>query len=330
MPAGRMRAVVVEAPGGPEVMRIRELPCPEPRPEQLLVRVRAAALNRADLLQRSGELVLPPGANPLMGVEIAGEVMACGAGVKGFVPGQRVFGLTEGGGYAECCVLDHEMATPVPEGWSFAQAAAVPEAFFTAHETLFELGGLRKGQTVLIHAGASGMGTVCIQLAHHAGARVLFIAGTQEKIQRCRELGGDAGILRGTGDFAREVLHLTAGEGVDLVEDFVGASALAANLSILKPGGCLLLVGVLDGMRGEIDLKDLILRRLQLKGTAMRSRPLADKRAITRRFRQHWLPELLAGRVRPVVDSVFPLERVADAHRRMEENAHFGKILLEP
>jgi NADPH:quinone reductase len=325
-----MRAVVLEGHGGPEVMRIRELPRPEPGPEELLVRVRASALNRGDLLMRNGEYPLPPGANPIMGVEIAGEVEACGAAVRGFVRGQRVFGLVHGGGYAESCVIDQGMAIPIPEGWSFTTAAAVPEAFFTAHETLFELGGLRAGQTVLIHAGASGIGTVCIQLAHHVGARVLFTASSQEKIQRALALGGDAGINRTTHDFAQEALRLTDGAGVDLVEDFVGAPTLARNLSILKPEGCLMLVGLLEHTPlAEINLMQVILRRLQIKGTAIRGRTMEAKRAITRRFQQHWLPELLAGRVHPIIDSVFPLERVADAHRLMESNAHFGKIILE-
>ncbi len=324
-----MRAVVLEGYGGPEVMHIRELARPEPGPEELLVRVRAAALNRGDLVQRSGEYPLPPGANPLLGVEIAGEVESCGSAVRHIRPGERVFGLVNGGGYAEYCVMDAGMAIPIPDGWSFTSAAAVPEAFFTAHETLFELGGLKAGQTVFIHAGGSGIGTACIQVAHHVGARVLFTAGTQEKIQRALALGADAGINRTTHDFAEEVLRLTDGAGVDLVEDFVGAATLERNLSILKPEGCLLLVGLMEGMRAELDLARIVLRRLQLKGTAIRGRPLEGRRAVTRRFQQHWLPELVAGRVRPIIDSTFPLERVADAHRRMEANASFGKIILE-
>lgn len=324
-----MRAVVLEGYGGPEVMRIRELARPEPGPEELLVRVRAAALNRGDLVQRSGEYPLPPGASPLLGVEIAGEVEACGPAVRDVRPGERVFGLVNGGGYAEYCVMDRGMAVPIPDGWSFTSAAAVPEAFFTAHETLFELGGLKAGQTVFIHAGGSGIGTACIQLAHHVGARVLFTAGTQEKIRRAMELGADAGINRTTHDFAEEVLRLTEGAGVDLVEDFVGAATLERNLSLLKPEGCLLLVGLMDGMRAEVDLARIVLRRLQIKGTAIRGRTLEARRAITRRFQRHWLPELVAGRVRPIIDSTFPLERVADAHRHMEANASFGKIILE-
>lgn len=324
-----MRAVVVPSPGPPEAMTLRELPAPAPGPEELLVRVRASALNRADVEQRRGDFVLPPGVNPLMGVEVAGEVVARGAAVEGFSVGQRVFGLVDGGGYAELCAMDSQMAMPIPEGWSFMTAAAVPEAFFTAQETLFELGGLRAGQSVLIHSGGSGIGTACIQMAHHVGATVFFTAGSEEKIRGARALGGDVGILRGAGDFAQEVLRLTGGAGVDLIEDFAGGATLSRNLEVLKPGGCLLLVGLLDGLRAELDVEQVVMKRLQLKGTAFRGRPLAQKRAIARRFVQTWLPELVAGRIRPVIDSVFPFEQVADAHRRMESNASFGKIVLE-
>ncbi|WP_240358204.1 NAD(P)H-quinone oxidoreductase [Myxococcus vastator] len=325
-----MRAVTQDRPGGPEVFRLCELPRPVPGPRQLRVRVRAAALNRGDILQRSGAYPLPPGvASPLIGVEVAGEVEACGAEVHGFEPGQRVFGLVDGGGYADACLMEAGMAIPMPAGWRFVEAAATPEAFFTAHEALLELGGLRAGQAVLIHAGGSGVGTACIQVARAVGARGFFTVSTEEKRRRCLALGGEAGVLRTEQDFARELPVLTGGAGVDLVADFVGGAALARNLSVLKFGGCLLLLGVLDGMEGALDVRQAILRRLQLRGMSLRPLPLEEKVAVTRRFRERWLPELEAGRVRPIIDSTFPLERVADAHRRMESNASFGKIVLE-
>lgn len=326
MPA--TRAVICDGFGGPEVLKISEIPRPVPGPDQLLVRVRASALNRADLLQRSGAYSPPPGESAIPGVEIAGEVEAWGDGVTGFRPGQGVFGLVGSGGYAGHCLLDAGMAVPVPEGWSWVEAAAVPEAFYTADTTLFELGELAAGQSVLIHAAGSGMGTACIQLAREAGARIFCTAGSDEKLVRCRELGAEVGIHRRNQDFAEEVLRHTDGAGVDVVEDFVGADYLARNLAVLKDGGRLVQVGLLSGWMGEIDLLALVLRRLQIKGSAMRPRSLAEKRAIARRFQERWLPLLVSGRLRPVIDSVFPLERVGEAHSRLESDLSFGKILL--
>ncbi len=325
-----MRAVLLEGLGGPEVMRVREVPRPVPGPRQLRVRVRASALNRGDTLMRSGVYPLPPGATgPLLGIEVAGEVEACGAEVRSVEPGQRVFGLVHSGGYAEACLMEEGMAIPMPPGWSYVQAAATPEAFFIAHESLLELGGLRAGQSVLIHAGGSGIGAASIQVARAMGARVFATVGSVEKRRRCLELGAEDAVLRLEQDFAREVMGWTGGAGVDLVMDFVGGAALARNLSILRFGGCMLVVGLLEGMSAELDMRQVMLRRLQLKGMALRPLPQEEKVAVTRRFQERWLPELAAGRLRPIIDSTFPLERVAEAHRRMESNASFGKILLE-
>ena len=326
-----IRAVVCDTYGGPEVLKISEIPRPEPGPGQLLVRVRAAALNRADVLQRQGEYDPPPGESNVLGVEIAGEVEAWGDGVEGFQKGQGVLGIVGSGGYADCCLMDAGMAVPVPAGWSWEDAAAVPEVFYTADTTLFELGELAAGQSVLIHAAASGVGTACIQLAREIGAaRIFCTAGSDEKLARCRELGGPVeviGINRKTQDFVAEIRRVTEGVGVDVVEDFVGIEYLARNLSVLKDGGRLVVVGLLSGWEGPIDLLPVVLRRLQIKGSAMRPRSLNDKRAITRKFQERWLPLLVAGRLKPVIDSVFPLERVAEAHERMESNESFGKII---
>jgi putative PIG3 family NAD(P)H quinone oxidoreductase len=325
------RAVICDGHGGPEVLKIGEIPRPEAGPGQLLVRVRASALNRADVLQRHGEYSPPPGESAILGVEIAGEVESWGDGVEGFQKGQGVLGIVGSGGYAEHCLLDAGMAVPVPAGWSWIDAAAVPEVFYTADTTLFELGELAAGQSVLIHAAASGVGTACIQLAREAGAaRIFCTAGSDEKLARCRELGGSAeviGINRKTQDFVAEVRKHAPG-GVDVVEDFIGIDYLARNLSVLKDGGRLVVVGLLSGWEGGIDLLPVVLRRLQIKGSAMRPRSIEDKRAITRKFQERWLPLLVDGRLRPVIDSVFPLERVAAAHERMESNESFGKILL--
>lgn len=325
-----MKAVVVEQPGGPEQLRVRELPRPVPGPRQLRVRVRASALNRTDTTQRAGGYALPPDAtSTLLGIEVAGVVEAVGEDVRAFQPGQRVFGLVDGGGYAEACLMEEGMAVGIPEGWSFVEAAATPEAFCTAHESLIELGGLGAGQSVLVHAGGSGIGTACIQVARAVGARVFFTVGTEDKRRRCLALGADAGVLRTEEDFAAAVPGWTQGRGVDVVEDFVGGAALARNLSSLCFGGRLLLVGLMDGLRGEVDLKQVVLRRLQIRGMALRPLPLPGKEAVMRRFRERWLPELVAGRLHPIIDSTFPLERVADAHRHMESNQSFGKIVLE-
>ncbi|WP_141331192.1 NAD(P)H-quinone oxidoreductase [Myxococcus sp. AB025B] len=325
-----MTAVVVRTPGGPEQLHLETRPRPVPGPRQLLVRVRASALNRGDTSQRAGGYTLPPGVtSPLLGIEVAGEVEAVGHEVRAFQPGARVFGLVDGGGYAEACLMEEGMTLPIPEGWSFVEAAAAPEAYCTAHESLVELGGLGPGQSVLIHAAGSGIGTACIQVAREVGATVFVTVGSDEKLRRCLALGASAGVVRTRENFADAVPEWTKGRGLDVVEDFVGGAALGRNLRALRFGGTLMLVGLMDGIRGDLDLKQVVLRRLQLKGMALRPLPLAAKVAVVQRFRERWLPRLVDGRVRAVIDTTFPLARVADAHRYMESNASFGKILLE-
>jgi putative PIG3 family NAD(P)H quinone oxidoreductase len=324
-----MQAITVSVPGGPEVLRLTTLPDPTPAAEQILVRVRATALNRADVMQRLGQYPPPPGESGILGLELAGEVEAVGTAVKDLAPGDRVFGLVGSGGYAEKAVIDARMAMPIPAGWSFAQAAAVPEVFFTAQETLFTLGGLNEGETVLIHAAASGVGTAGIQMARETGARILVTAGSADKIQRCVELGATAGCNYKERDFAEWVKEVTNGQGADVIEDFIGAAYWERNLRSLKTGGRLVLVGLMGGVKVEANLGLLMTKRLQIFGSVLRSRPLADKIAITQRFRSKWLPLLAAGRIKPIVDRVFSLAQVADAHRYMEENRNFGKIILE-
>ncbi len=324
-----MQAITVSAPGGPEVLHLTTLPDPTPTAEQILVRVRATALNRADVMQRLGQYPPPVGESDILGLELAGEVEAVGTAVKDFVPGDCVFGLVGSGGYAEKAVIDARMAMPSPAGWSFAQAAAVPEVFFTAQETLFTLGGLQEGETVLIHAAASGVGTAGIQMARETGARVLVTAGSADKIQRCVELGASAGCNYKEQDFAEWVKEVTNGQGVDVIEDFIGAAYWERNLRSLKTGGRLVLVGLMGGVKIEANLGLLMTKRLQVFGSVLRSRPLADKIAITQRFLTKWLPLLAAGRIKPIIDRIFPFAEVANAHRYMEENRNFGKIILE-
>jgi putative PIG3 family NAD(P)H quinone oxidoreductase len=259
---------------------------------------------------------------------LAGEVEAVGTAVKDVKPGDRVFGLVGSGGYAEKAVIDARMAMTIPAGWSFAEAAAVPEVFFTAQETMFTLGQLKEGETVLIHAGASGVGTAGIQMARETGARILVTAGSAEKIQRCIELGATAGCNYKERDFADWVREATNGQGVDLIEDFIGAAYWEKNLRSLKTGGRLVLVGLMGGVKIEANLSLIMTKRLQIFGSVLRSRSLADKIDITQRFRAKWLPLLAAGRIKPIIDRVFPLAQAADAHRYMEENRNFGKIIL--
>ncbi len=324
-----MKAVLFDKPGAPEVLRLAEVPDPEPGPGRILIRVRATAVNRADLLQRRGRYPAPPGESEILGLEVAGEVEATGPGVAGLGPHDRVFALVAGGGYAEKAVVDHRLALPIPSHWSFTEAAAVPEAFLTAQEVLFTAGALRAGETVLIHAAASGIGTAAVQMAGQAGARVLATAGTERKIKATLELGAEAGCLHKERDFASWVEEVTGKQGVDLIADPVGASYWERNIRCLREGGRLVVYGLLGGKAVSADLWTLMSRRVTVTGVVMRSRTPDDKAEIVRRFRMRWLPLLEARVIRPVIDAVFPWDAVADAHRRMEANENVGKIVLE-
>ncbi len=323
-----MQAITITTPGDPEVLQLAAAPDPEPGPDDLLVQVRASALNRADTLQRRGLYPPPPGESEILGLELAGEVEAVGSAVSDFAPGDRVFGLVGGGGYAEKALIHQHMAMRVPASWSFVQAAAVPEVFFTANETLFTLGRLTAGESVLIHAGASGVGTAGIQMARHAGARVFITAGSAEKIARTVALGATAGINYKDEDFAERIHAFTDNAGVDLVQDFIGASYWQQNLQCLKVGGRLVIVGLMSGATIEVDLNMIMRKRLHVIGSVMRSQPLANKIAITQRFRDRWLPLLESGTIQPTIDTTFPLAEAAAAHRYMEENRNIGKIML--
>lgn len=324
-----MKAVMRSGDGGPEVLKLGEVPTPQPTETQLLVDVRATALNRADLIQRRGGYPPPPGESEILGLEIAGTISEVGTNATGFENGDRVFGLVGGGGYAEKVVIDYRMAMVIPEKWSFEQAAAVPEVFFTANENIFTLGRLAAGETILIHAGGSGVGTAGIQIAHHAGARVFVTAGSTDKIEKCVGLGATAGINYKKSDFVTEIERLTDGAGVDVVLDFIGAPYLARNLQILKTKGRLAQVGLMGGSSTEIDLGMVMRKRLQIIGSVMRPQSLEEKIAITQRFVERWLPQLKTGKLQPIIDTVFPLAQVHEAHAYMEANRNFGKIILK-
>ena len=325
-----MKAVLVRQPGGPEQLTLGEYPTPEPGPGELLVRVHATALNRADILQRRGLYPPPPGASPLLGLEAAGVVAALGEGCAGWRVGDRVFALLPGGGYAEYVTVPAAMALPIPPSLSFEQAAAIPEAFLTAFQTLFWIGRLQAGEWVLIHAGASGVGTAAIQLARDAGARVAVTAGSEPKLQACRDLGAEVAINYKLGPFAPKVLEATGGRGVDLILDFVGAPYWEQNLECLATDGRLVLIATMGGgIVDRFDLRRLMGKRLQVTGTTLRSRSLEYKTRLTREFAARALPKFADGTLRPVIDRVFPWEQVAEAHRYMESNRNIGKIVLK-
>jgi putative PIG3 family NAD(P)H quinone oxidoreductase len=322
-----MRAVVIARAGGPEVLEIHELPTPEPGPEQVRVRVRATALNRADLLQRMGLYPAPPGVRPdVPGLEFAGEVDAVGPGVTRVRPGERVFGIVGGGSYAEYVVTHEQLLVHVPDALDHAQAAAVPEAFMTAHDALVTLGGARAGANVLVHAVGSGVGLAAVQLAHALHTTVFGTARSAEKLARAAQYGLNHGCAPER--FAEAIGAMTMGRGVDVVIDFVGGPYLRDNLRVLAERGRLVVVGLMGGAREEIDLALLLRKRLTVVGTVLRSRSLEEKIAVTRTFEREVVPLLARGTLRPVIDSVLPIEKVREAHERMASNANFGKIVL--
>ena len=323
-----MKVIVLPHYGGPEVLTVAEAPKPEPGPDQILVRVRAIGVNRADSLQRQGLYPMPSGLSDVPGLELAGEVAALGPGVDDHTVGDRVFGLVAEGAYAEYAVVDHGLAVPIPDSWGFVEGASVIEVFCTANETLFELAGLRAGQSILIHAGGSGVGTAAVQMARHAGATVYFTAGSQRKINRVLELGGHAGFNYHTHDFVEEVFRATGGEGVDAIEDFIGADYLMRNIALLRETGCLVLVGILGESIGSFDVRPMFRKRLRIFGFTLRAQSLADKQAIVRRFRDTWLPLLAAGTVKPVIHAAVPFSEARRAHEIMEANENLGKVVI--
>ena len=324
-----MNAIVVDEPGGPEQMRLAEVPDPVPDAEDLLIRVHASALNRADTNQRRGNYPPQHGASEIMGLELAGEVVEVGSAVGDFEPGDRVYGLSGGGGYGQLATLHHDMAMPIPQGWDYQFATAIPEVFFTANTAINTLGSLQPGQRALIHGGGSGVGLAAIQIANLLGGEAWITAGTDAKCEGARELGAALAINYKTQDFAAAVKDASGGEGVHVILDVVGGPYLDRNLQSLAMTGRLVQVGLMGGSKTEINMGMLMGKRLQIFGTVMRSRPLADRVAITRHFREHLEPALIDGRMRPVIDRVFPLREAAEAHRYMEADQNFGKIILD-
>lgn len=325
-----MKAITFSEFGDADVLKLADVPAPELRPDDLLVRVHAAGVNRADLTHRRGGYGRPNfGDSTIMGLEIAGEVLEVGAAVEGYQVGDRVMGVVGGGAYAEIARIDWRMAMPIPEQLDYVHAAAIPEVFVTAHEALMHLGRLRQGDSVLIHAAAGGVGSAAVQLAYATGATV-FATTEGTKLERVVQLGAEHVIDYRTEDFAAVVAQKTEGRGVDVVIDFVGEPYFERNVATLANGGRLVQVGILGGGgRVHVDLETILYRHIQIIGTVMKSRAQQEKHAMVRRFREHWLNRFAGGRrLEPVVDSTFALEHAAQAHRRMESSANVGKIIL--
>ncbi len=320
-----MKAILFDQPGDPDVLRYGDAPDPQPGADELLVRVHATAVNRADLLQRRGGYAPPPGASPILGLELAGEVVQP---VGEWRTGDRVMAVVTGGGYAEVAAVPAGMAMRIPERFSYQEAAAIPEAFLTAYLNLFTLGRLQPGEVALIHAGASGVGTAAIQLAHAAGARAIVTAGSDEKLALCRELGAELAINYRSESFADRVQAATGGRGADVVLDFIGAPYWDSNMAALALGGRLMLIGFLGDSRGQLDLGTIMGKSLTIAGTTLRRTPLPQKRALTQAFAEFALPRFARGELRPVTDRVMPLAQAAEAHRVLEANSNAGKVVL--
>lgn len=326
---GSMTEISITAPGGPEVLQPRRASLPQPAAGEVLVRVRAAGINRPDVLQRMGKYPMPPGVTPIPGLEVAGEIAALGEGVTDFQIGDAVCGLSNGGGYAEYCLLPAGQTLPIPAGLSPIQAAAIPETFFTVWANLFDLGRARAGERVLIHGGTSGIGTTALMLCREFGLPAFATAGGAEKCAVIEHLGATAINYREQ-DFAEVIREQTQGLGVDVILDIMGASYFRQNLDALARDGRLVIIGFMGGaVAKEVDLQTLMLKRALVTGSTMRARNKTEKAAIANALREKVWPVLAAGRCLPLIHEVFPLEQAAEAHRLMESGEHIGKIVLE-
>lgn len=323
-----MRAIEISEAGGPEVLRLTTRLIPSVSAEDILIKIVAAGVNRPDALQRAGAYAPPPDASDLPGLECSGEVVAVGAGVSRWALGDKVCALLPGGGYAEYVTTHQDHALPIPAGLSMVQAAALPETFFTVWTNVFERGGLKAGETFLVHGGTSGIGTTAIQLANAMGARVFTTAGSDEKCAKCLELGAELAINYNEEDYVEAVKNATDGRGVDLILDMVGGAYIARNIYALAMDGRLAMIAFLSGPKAEINFAQIMTKRITVTGSTLRPRSIQDKAVIAESLREHVWPLIEAGRIAPVMDSIFPLENAADAHRRIESSGHIGKIVL--
>ncbi len=323
-----MTCVEISAFGAPDMLKTATRPTPKPVAGEVLIKVAAAGVNRPDVLQRLGKYPPPPGASDLPGLEVAGTVAALGDGVTGLKLGDQVCALISGGGYAEYCAVPAPQCLPVPKGLSMVEAAAMPETFFTVWTNVFERGGLKSGETFLVHGGASGIGTTAIQLAKAFGARVFATAGTPEKCAACEKLGAERAINYKSEDYVAVMKEITGGKGVDLTLDMVGGDYVGRNIEIAKVEGRIVQIAFLRSPKTEVNLMPLMVKRVTLTGSTLRARSVAEKGAIAAAVHQQVWPLVEAGKVKPVIHAKFPLANAADAHRLMEADAHIGKIVL--
>jgi NADPH2:quinone reductase len=323
-----MRYIAAREPGPPDVLALTEGPVPAPQAGEVLIGVSHAGVNRPDCLQRAGAYPPPPDASPVIGLEVAGIVVACGEGVTAWTIGDHVCALTPGGGYAEYCTTPASFCLPVPAPLDELEAASLPENYFTVWNNVFDRGGLKAGETALIHGGSSGIGLTAIQLAKRFGARVITTVGSDDKAEFCRGIGADHAINYRTQDFVAEVARITDKRGVDLVLDMVGGDYIARNLKCLATDGRMVFIGFMQGGRAEIDWRHVMVRRLTITGSTLRASPVARKAEIARSLREKVWPLFARGEIRPVIHRVFPLAEAAAAHALMESSAHIGKIML--
>ena len=323
-----MNAIEISSFGGPEVLRPAKRPLPQLGPDEVLIKVAAAGINRPDILQRTGGYAPPPGASDLPGLEVAGEIVAVAAGVSAWHVGDKVAALVAGGGYAEYCAAPAQQCLAVPKGFDMIHAAALPETFFTVWTNVFERGGLKAGETFLVHGGSSGIGTTAIQLAHQFGAKVITTVGSDEKAASCKDLGADIAINYRKADFVAEVLGATDKNGVDLILDMVGGDYINRNLSCLGMDGRLVMIAFLQGAKAEVNFAQVMVKRQTITGSTLRPRSVAQKAGIARALKTEVWPLLDAGKVKPLIYKTFPLKDAAEAHRLMESSAHTGKIVL--
>ena len=323
-----MRAVEITKPGGPEVLVPGERPVPAPGPDEILIQIAAAGVNRPDCLQRAGAYPPPPGASDLPGLEAAGEVAAVGANVDRWAVGDRVCALLAGGGYAEYAVTHQDHALPAPASLTMEEAAALPETFFTVWTNVFDRGGLKGGETFLVHGGSSGIGTTAIQLARLFGARVFTTVGSEDKAKVCRDLGAEIAVNYREADFVETLREATDGRGVDLILDMVGGDYIPRDVKLAADRGRIVQIAFLQGPKVELNFAQVMLKRLTITGSTLRPRSVEEKAAIAASLREKVWPEIDAGRVRPVMAESFPLAEAAKAHALMESSAHVGKIVL--
>jgi NADPH2:quinone reductase len=323
-----MKAIEITKPGGPEVLKPVERPVPVPKPHEILIKVAAAGVNRPDVLQRSGNYPVPPDASDLPGLEVAGEVVARGDAVKMWNVGDKVCALVHGGGYAEYCVTPEVQALPVPKGLSMIEAASLPETFFTVWGNVYDRARLAPGESLLVQGGTSGIGVTAIQMAKATGNRVFATAGSDEKCAACIRLGAEKAINYKTQDFAAEIKAATGGKGVNVILDMVGGDYVPKELKILADDGRLVFIAFLRGPKTELDINELMRRRLTLSGSTLRPRPVEFKGYLARNLREKIWPLIEAGRIKPEIYKTFRLEQASEAHRLMETSEHIGKLVL--